>query len=146
MTARIAKHRADRPAHWRTTECPQDPATAIRAHAGETDCYLLDCLTLLVSNLLLSEALSDEEIIRRATDDVLTAYRETGADLILVSNEVGLGLVPEYPLGRRYRDLLGKVNQRLAAQADAVYYLVAGLPLDVKALACTPFSVEESLP
>lgn len=144
MTARIAKHQADRPAHWRTAECPTDPAAAIRAHAGDTDLFLLDCLTLLVSNLLLGDTLNAEETVLSALDDVLAAYREAGADLLLVSNEVGLGLVPEYPLGRQYRDLLGKVNQRLAAVADHVYFLVAGLPLDVKALAASPFSVQES--
>jgi adenosylcobinamide kinase/adenosylcobinamide-phosphate guanylyltransferase len=135
MAARIVKHRADRPAHWRTVECPLDPAAALREHAADTDCFLLDCLTLLVSNLLLADEAGAEAGIRRATDALLTAYRETGADLILVSNEVGLGLVPAYPLGRAYRDVLGKANQRLAAVADRVYLLVAGLPLDVKQLA-----------
>jgi len=135
MVARIAKHRADRPPHWRTVECPLDPAAALRAHAAETDCFLLDCLTLLVSNLLLADLESCEQTVQRALDALLTAYREAETDLILVSNEVGLGLVPEYPLGRTYRDLLGRANQHLAAQADAVYYLVAGLPLNVKALA-----------
>lgn len=137
MTARIAKHRADRPAHWRTAECPLDPAAAMRAHA-DTDCFLLDCLTLLVSNLLLADEETAEAHVQSALDALLAATAETGADLILVSNEVGLGLVPEYPLGRRYRDLLGNVNRRVAAVADHVYYLVAGLPLDAKALAVTP--------
>lgn len=135
MAARIAKHQSERPAAWRTAECPLDPAAAMRAHAGDTDCYLLDCLTLLVSNLLLVDETTAEDRIRSATDALLAAYRETGADLILVSNEVGLGLVPEYPLGRAYRDALGRVNQRLAAEADRVYFLIAGLPVEVKALA-----------
>ncbi len=139
MTARIAKHRAERPTAWRTAECPLDPAAAMRAHA-DTDCFLLDCLTLLVSNLLLADENDAEVHVQSALDALLAATAETGADLILVSNEVGLGLVPEYPLGRRYRDLLGNVNRRLAADAAHVYYLVAGLPLDVKALACSPIS------
>jgi len=143
MTARIAKHRADRPAHWRTVECPLDPAAALHTHTGETDCFLLDCMTLLISNLLLADEATAEARSRQTVDDLLTAHRASGADLIIVSNEVGLGLVPEYPLGRAYRDLLGKINQRLAAQADAVYYLIAGLPLDVKSLACSPFSPKE---
>ena len=146
MAARIANHRAERPAQWGTLECPFDPAAAIRAAAGETDCFLLDCLTLLVSNLLLADPPSAAETVRCAMDGLLAAAREADADLIIVSNEVGLGLVPEYPLGRQYRDLLGCVNQRLAAQANAVYYLVAGIPLDVKQLACSPFSPEESIP
>ncbi|HOF87397.1 MAG TPA: bifunctional adenosylcobinamide kinase/adenosylcobinamide-phosphate guanylyltransferase [Armatimonadota bacterium] len=135
MAARIAAHRAERPAGWRTVECPLDPAAAIRAHAADTDCFLLDCLTLLVSNLLLVDATTAEDRIRSATDAVLAAYHEAGADLLLVSNEVGLGLVPEYPLGRAYRDALGRANQRLAAAADRVYVLIAGLPVEVKALA-----------
>jgi len=142
MTARIAAHRAVRPANWQTAECPLDPAAALRAFGAETDCFLLDCLTLLVSNLLLADESSAEARVQSALDALLAAGRETEADLIIVSNEVGLGLVPEYPLGRLYRDLLGKANQRLAAHADHVYYLVAGLPLDVKALACHPFPVE----
>jgi len=144
MAARIVKHRADRPAHWATIECPHDPATAIRSAAPDTDCFLLDCLTLLVSNLLLADENSTEETVRCATDALLAAYQEADADLIIVSNEVGLGLVPEYPLGRQYRDLLGKLNQRLAREADAVYYLIAGLPLDVKKLACPLNIFEES--
>jgi adenosylcobinamide kinase/adenosylcobinamide-phosphate guanylyltransferase len=135
MAARIARHQAERPAGWRTVECPHDPAAAIRAHADETDCFLLDCLTLLVSNLLIAHGDEAEKAVRRATDALLAAYGEAGADLLLVSNEVGLGLVPDNPLGRAYRDLLGRTNQRLAAAADTVWYLVAGIPLDVKKLA-----------
>ena len=138
MAARIAKHRAARPADWRTVECPLDPAAAIRAHAADTDCFLLDCITLLVSNLLLSDAESGAETVQRALDALLAACREAETASIFVSNEVGLGLVPEYPLGRLYRDVLGRANQQLAAAADAAYYLVAGLPLDLKALAGPP--------
>lgn len=138
MRLRIAKHRAERPAGWQTRECPLDPAAALRDAAADTDCFLLDCCTLLVSNLLLADTETANERVNRALDDLLAAYRKADADLIIVSNEVGLGLVPEYPLGRQYRDLLGWGNQRLARQADAVYYLVAGFPLDVKQLACSP--------
>jgi len=137
MADRIARHRAERAPDWRTVECPSDPAAAIRAHAAETDCFLLDCATLLVSNLLVAEDSAGEASVRCALDAMLAAYCEAGTDLIIVSNEVGLGLVPEYPLGRLYRDALGRFNQRAAAAADAVYFLVAGLPLELKALACT---------
>jgi adenosylcobinamide kinase/adenosylcobinamide-phosphate guanylyltransferase len=143
MRARIAKHQAERPAHWRTVECPYDPAGALRAHAGETDCFLLDCLTLLVSNLLLRDETAPDAPVHEAIADLLTAQRESGACLICVSNEVGLGLVPDNPLGRRYRDLLGRVNQQVAAAADQVYFLVAGIPLEVKSLACSPFTRKE---
>ncbi|MHB9130613.1 MAG: bifunctional adenosylcobinamide kinase/adenosylcobinamide-phosphate guanylyltransferase [Armatimonadota bacterium] len=143
MAVRIAKHQSDRPANWRTVECPYDPAAAIREHARETDCFLLDCMTLLVSNLLIRDENAGEADVRSALDLLLTAYDESGADLIIVSNEVGLGLVPEYPLGRLYRDTLGKVNQQLAAQADAAYMVIAGLPIELKSLACSPFPPEE---
>jgi len=132
MTERIAKHQSERPTHWNTVECPFDPASAIRAARNETDCYLLDCITLLVSNLLLANESAAEETTYSAVDNLISAFRETQADLILVSNEVGLGLVPDNPLGRCYRDLLGRVNQQLAAQADTVYFLIAGLPMKVK--------------
>lgn len=143
MAARIAKHQTDRPDNWRTIECPLDPAAAIRAAAGETDCFLLDCLTLWVSNLVLQDESTADDRVRRAIDDLLAAYREARTDLILVSNEVGLGLVPEYPLGRIYRDCLGRANQRVAAVADAVYFLIAGLPLDIKALALASIAPRE---
>jgi len=132
MAERIARHRAERPAAWRTVECPLDPAAAVRAHAADTDCFLLDCATLLVSNLLLAEDSAGEETVCRALDALLAAYREDMTNLIIVSNEVGLGLVPEYPLGRLYRDALGRFNQQVAAAADTVYFLVAGLPLEIK--------------
>jgi len=143
MRLRIAKHRADRPEQWRTLECPLDPASAMRAAAVDTDCFLLDCCTLLVSNLLLADTESAEKTVNSMIDALLAAYHEADADLIIVSNEVGLGLVPEYPLGRLYRDLLGRVNQRLASQADTVYYLIAGFPLDVKKLTSFPLDISE---
>jgi adenosylcobinamide kinase/adenosylcobinamide-phosphate guanylyltransferase len=138
MAERIARHRAERSPAWRTVECPLGPAAALRAHAPDTDCFLLDCATLLVSNLLVAEDSKGEEDVRRALDALLAEYREAGTDLIIVSNEVGLGLVPEYPLGRLYRDVLGRFNQQVATAADAVYFLVAGLPLELKSLACAP--------
>ena len=141
MAERIAKHQAERSLAWRTVECPLDPAVAIRAHAHETDCFLLDCATLLVSNLLVTGNSPGEETVRRALDALLTAYHEAGTDLLIVSNEVGLGLVPEYPLGRLYRDVLGRFNQQAAAAADAVYFLIAGLPLELKSLACSPLTI-----
>ncbi|MHB9022698.1 MAG: bifunctional adenosylcobinamide kinase/adenosylcobinamide-phosphate guanylyltransferase [Armatimonadota bacterium] len=144
MTARIAKHRADRPANWTTAECPHDVAAAIRTQV-ETDCFLLDCLTLYVSNLLLAHEDDAEIHVPRAIDELLAAHRETSAALIIVANEVGLGLVPDNPLGRRYRDLLGRANQQIAAVADYVNFLVAGLPMTVKSPTCTPLFPEECL-
>ena len=147
MRARIERHRVARPHHWLTVEAPRDPANAIREQAahGDIPVILLDCVTLLVSNLLLDGAHADFDEQRfdasaaeaRATTAIaalLAAWRETHATLILVSNEVGMGLVPPYPLGRVYRDVLGRINAALAREADAVLLMVAGLPIELKAL------------
>ena len=137
MRARIAAHRAERPAGWRTLEAPSLIAAPLAEAVGPARGVLLDCLTLLASNAML--ALGDEPTARPAEAAVevevsalLAAYRAGSATWIVVSNEVGLGLVPPYPLGRAYRDALGRANQRLAAAADHVLFMVAGLPLTVK--------------
>ena len=137
MAARIAHHRAQRPAHWLTLEAPRAVGTAIRSSKLSAPVVLIDCLTLLANNVIapLPEPIEDaeaEKMLNAEIDDLLTAYAESDAAWIIVSNEVGLGLVPPYPLGRIYRDALGKANQRLAAAADDVWFMVAGLPLKVK--------------
>ena len=142
MARRIARHRRDRPATWPTLEEPRDPGPAIAtASGGPFAVVLLDCVTIWLSNLLIGpdhdpEVLLGEEqvgaITGAAMDRLLAAHRDGSATTILVSNEVGMGLVPPYPLGRMYRDLLGWVNARLAAEADEVYLLIAGLPLRIK--------------
>lgn len=137
MRARIAKHRDDRPASWRTVEAPRDAgAAAAFALAGEP-VVLLDCMTLLTSNAIL--ALPEGATAREAeaaalaeTVAILEAFSASAASWIVVSNEVGLGIVPAYPLGRLYRDALGRANQRLAAESDQVVLMVAGLPMKVK--------------
>lgn len=137
MRARIAAHRTQRPAGWRTLEAPSLLAAPLVEAIGPARVVLLDCLTLLASNAVLM--LGDEPSARQAEIAVdaevaalLTACRDSSATWIIVSNEVGLGLVPPYPLGRAYRDALGRANQRLAAAADRVLFMVAGLPLTVK--------------
>ncbi len=142
MRARISEHQRRRPASWRTLEAPYDLAAGIRQHAADASVILVDCLTVWTSNLLLREAGAAETLspaqegaVLAQVADVLAACRETSAACLLVSNEVGLGVVPPYPLGRAYRDLLGRVNQRVAAACDEAYLLVAGIPIDLKALA-----------
>ena len=165
MAARVAAHRAGRPAAWTTVECPLEVAAAVRSTAAPV--FLLDCVTFWVSNLLFAagdlggtvpEGLGnfdkafiapevEDAVARRVTDaldDLLAALRETGSTLIAVSNEVGLGVVPEYPIARLYRDELGRTNRRLAEAADEVYLLVAGIPLELKALAFDPFAEQEN--
>jgi adenosylcobinamide kinase / adenosylcobinamide-phosphate guanylyltransferase len=137
MAARIRVHQAERPANWHTLEAPQEVGAAIRACDAPGEVLLIDCLTLLANNVIL--ALPDPEDARAAqaaldaeVEDLLAAYTKSSAEWLVVSNEVGLGLVPAYPLGRVYRDVLGRANQRLAQVADRVLFMVAGLPLVVK--------------
>jgi len=137
MRARIRAHQAERPDGWRTIEEPRQVAVRVAAEAGRVRVVLLDCLTVLTSNLILSlgetpEPKQAEALVLAEVEALIAGCRAGAATWILVSNEVGLGLVPPYPLGRLYRDLLGRANQRLAAAADEVVFLVAGLPMRLK--------------
>lgn len=137
MAARISVHQAERPDHWRTLDAPLRVGERITDKIGSADVVLLDCLTLLASNVIapLPEPISYEAAetsLRREIDGLIDAYSKSTAEWILISNEVGLGLVPPYPLGRVYRDALGRANQRLAGVADEVLFLVAGLPMKIK--------------
>ena len=139
MRERIRKHRDRRAAHWRTLEATRQVGEAIQGMAHPDEVILLDCLTLLVSNAVLEggEEASLEEAQPRVDaeiDDLLHVFGNHAAPVIVVSNEVGMGGVPLYPLGRVYQDLLGWANQQLAAEADQVYLVVAGLPVDIKKL------------
>ncbi len=125
MAARIAAHRLRRGGSWQTVEAPRDLSAALKACRGRP--MLIDCLTLWLSNLMLAEADIDAE-----TALLEQALAAATAPVALVANEVGSGLVPEYPLGRRFRDLQGILNQRIAARADRVVLVVAGIPLAVK--------------
>ena len=136
MAARILRHQKERPPSWDTFEIPHGIAAALTpARAG---LVLLDCVTLLVSNLLFQDeqAEVDESTaaarVQTEISDLLGLIRDSGTDWIIVSNEVGLGLVPPYPLGRIYRDLLGRANQELAAAADEVVWMVAGIPVPIQ--------------
>lgn len=145
MRWRIARHRRARPPSWRLLEEPLAVAQALAPLLDDADIVLLDCLTIWVSNLLLSalpegvvrgrqEVDAAETAVEEATAALLRCYCQGNASFLVISNEAGMGLVPAHPLGRLFRDVLGKANQRLAAQADKVYFLLAGMALDVKAL------------
>jgi adenosylcobinamide kinase/adenosylcobinamide-phosphate guanylyltransferase len=125
MADRIAHHRADRGPRWRTIECPLAIGDAIR-DAGDA-AILVDCLTLWLTNLMLGG-----HDIEAATSDLLAASEACKATLLLVSNEVGLGLVPQTPLGRAFRDAAGRLNQSVAAAADHVRFVAAGLSMTLK--------------
>ena len=136
MAQRITAHRLARPPAWLTLEAPRNVGAVLGQVDYQPDALLLDCLTLLVSNIVLALESEPQPVIEAAVqaeiEILLAARARFDAPLIIVSNEVGLGLVPEYPLGRVYRDVLGRANQHLAAQADRVLFMVAGLPLVVK--------------
>lgn len=128
MAARIARHREERPTHWTTIEEPFQIDEAVIT-ALNSSVVLIDCVTLFVSNWLLR---SEERKLQEVAESFLSNIRSHAQTVICVSNEVGLGLVPETPLGRTFRDALGRVNQEFAEAADEVYLLVAGLPLRLK--------------
>ena len=128
MAERIAMHRAQRSSAWRTLEIPTGVADRIAGDLGEGVTIIIEDLTFLLSNLMADDEAQAES---HAMDEV-RALLALPADIILVSNEVGLGLVPPYPLGRRFRDALGRVNQFAAAACGEVYMLFAGLPLQLK--------------
>ena len=138
MRTRIAAHRAQRPASWRTVEAPQQTGAAITAAlTPDVTCVVVDCITLLANNVVIAlpEGASADDAtaaLMPEIDVLLAACAESDADWFVVSNEVGLGIVPAYPLGRVYRDALGRANQRLAAAAHRVLFMVAGLPMTVK--------------
>jgi adenosylcobinamide kinase / adenosylcobinamide-phosphate guanylyltransferase len=145
MVRRIDHHRRTRPAGWKTLEQPLGTGQAIRDLHSPPAVILVDCLTLLVSNALLQCNGDAEAAHRRVTSEtqaLIAAAQEHAASMIIVSGEVGQGLVPETPLGRLFRDLLGWANQMLAAESDAVYLMVAGLAVDVRSLA---ISAEQSV-
>lgn len=148
MQQRVAKHRAERPSAWGTLEASRNVAQALRQERSDARIVLLDCMTFLVANHLMDAAAPRDnpfddpradpfnpqiEANVVAEVDALVAYvQESDVELLVVSNEVGLGVVPPYELGRAYRDILGRANQILARHADDVQLLVAGIPMKVK--------------
>lgn len=127
MEDRIARHRADRGPRWSTLDVPLDLPATIAAQAALGRVLLIDCLTLWTSNLMFAERDIDAE-----TEALATAVAEARGPLILVANEVGLGIVPDNALARRFRDAAGRINQAVAAAAAEVQFLAAGLPLRLK--------------
>ncbi|KDA02573.1 bifunctional adenosylcobinamide kinase/adenosylcobinamide-phosphate guanylyltransferase [Hyphomonas oceanitis] len=125
MEARIARHKADRGAGWRTVEAPLELVAAM--DAADAPVVLVDCLTLWLSNLM-----HHERDVEPETQALCACLGRFEGEVILVSNEVGLGLVPETPLGRAFRDAQGRLNQRVAAACDVVEFVAAGLPLRLK--------------
>lgn len=130
MKAKIARHQQERPATWRTIEEPLELHSVLIQNDGQYELLLIDCLTLFAAHLLEAEAKGENPQDR--IDAFCSSLKSARSSIVLVSNEVGSGVVPEYFSGRRYRDLLGELNQRVASIADNVLLLVAGLPLVLK--------------
>ncbi len=158
MRERVVSHRASRPATWQTVEAPFKLADGLLPAIQDQQLALIDCLTVWTGNLILRESgldqsvtgIEEEEAVQSSVlspdyarleteiiaelESIIAQARRREFGLIIVSNEVGMGLVPPYPLGRAYRDLLGRVNQRLATLADEAFFVMAGIPVDLKRL------------
>ena len=137
MSARIQKHRAERSANWKTLEMPFEIASYVAQI--QSNLVILDCITLLISNLLMQfvkDDLVDETpfmpAVQKEIEELIITLRLREQDWLIVSNEVGLGLVPPYQMGRVYRDAIGWANQQLAYEADKVIFMVAGIPTVIK--------------
>jgi len=135
MRGRVARHQARRPLNWQTIEEDLNPARVIKEFDEPGHIFLLDCLTLLVSNLMLQPniELSEEQIVEKISELAKVSY-ESAAHVIIVSNEVGWGIVPGDPLSRLYRDIIGRANQKIASRADEAYLTIAGIPIELKTL------------
>ena len=134
MAERVARHRHDRPSHWVTVEEPLEIAKAVERLSADREFILLDCLTIWLSNLSWEHRESAAENLRQAASQEVARLiaGAANAHLVLVTNELGCGLVPESPVGRLFRDLHGWMNQDVARSADWVYHLVAGIAVPIK--------------
>ena len=131
MRAKIARHRRERPSTWKTVEVSTDLDRALREEGSQADLLLIDCLALYTANIMGHKS-GGRSKVRSHIQLLCEAVREAEASVVIVSNEVGCGVVPPYRSGRDYRDYLGEFNQQIAKVADRVVLMVAGLPLTVK--------------
>jgi adenosylcobinamide kinase/adenosylcobinamide-phosphate guanylyltransferase len=149
MNRRIEMHRRDRPETWRTLEHPLGVGQAVLSEHNSESVILVDCLTLLVSNVICDDAFSDIETaearVRDETSELIRVVESLKTHLLIVSGEVGCGIVPEHSMGRAFRDLLGIANQSIAAVADVAYLMVAGMALDVNKLSTSVVDAAVSL-
>jgi adenosylcobinamide kinase / adenosylcobinamide-phosphate guanylyltransferase len=130
LKERISRHKEERDGTWKTVDVPVELPEAIGAHDEEGAVLLVDCLTLWINNLLMAS--EDQRRIDENVTKLMAALSAARCPVILVSNEVGAGIVPENRLARLFRDAAGVANQRIAAQADEVIYMVAGIPMTIK--------------
>lgn len=143
MKLRVKKHRETRPANWETVEAYKDLDVALGDKIDNKDAVLLDCITVMVSNLMLERAMDWEDISVKEVDEVeirvleeikklIDIAKKSETLFIVITNELGMGIVPPSMLGRAIRDIGGRVNQLLAREADEVYFCVSGIPMKVK--------------
>lgn len=139
MHARIEKHKKNRPANWKTLEARTNAGIEIEKNIGDAQTVIIDCITMLTNNIFmdhLSGKKFNESKLEAALDaeieGILACVTKFKAKFFIVTNEVGMGIVPEHPMSRLYRDMLGKVNQKLAKEASEVYLFVAGIPMRLK--------------
>jgi len=139
MSARIKKHQQERRTDWNTLEIPAGIAAYLHAQPTAAELYLLDCITLLVTNLVMqctrADTTDENQSILAVENEInalLDHIRKEPQDWIVISNEVGQGLVPPYPMGRVFRDLLGSTNQKIASAADEVFWMLAGIPVPIQ--------------
>jgi len=130
MVARIEKHRKDRGKAWDTYEEPLAIAELLQKLSLRYEVVLLDCLTLWLSNILAHTG--DGDVISAHSEELVAAIGNFDGTLLIVSNEVGLGIVPDNPLARQFRDYAGLLNQRVAEVADEVYFTASGIPIKIK--------------
>lgn len=130
MKKRILLHKKSRPSHWKTFEEPRNIEGALKKIGSKFNVIIIDCLTLLVSNLLLEGI--KEKAIEARIKKICSILKKIKANSIIVSNEVGLGVVPDNKLARQFRDIAGRMNQIVAAEADGVYFMVSGISWRVK--------------
>ncbi len=130
MKKRIQLHKKSRPRNWKTFENPKDITLLLNAIGPKFNLIIIDCLTLLVSGFMLDGL--KENAIKTEINKMLAALKKINAQSIIVSNEVGLGIVPENKLARDFRDIAGRVNQLVAAKSDAAFFVFTGIPLKLK--------------
>lgn len=134
MRARIDEHKKARPKSWRTLELPTNIGRQLEVEIGDAEVVIVDCLTLLVSNQLGDELdyLKAEKRVLSEINGLIAGMDKLDASFIIISNEVGMGLVPKTKLGRIYRDILGKANQLIAQRSSKVYFMAASIPMKIK--------------
>jgi adenosylcobinamide kinase/adenosylcobinamide-phosphate guanylyltransferase len=132
MRQRVTQHQKERGNLWNAVEAPIEVPATVMAHSAPDNVVLVDCLTLWTSNLLMTATDGDLDVIRQAVTDLSVSLEKAPGPVILVSNEVGTGVVPENKLARLFRDATGYVNQQIAAIATSVFWMVAGIPVKIK--------------